>query len=512
MSQTQLDREPDAAAPTPADREAKRQARETRRIARGRKLGPWGTLAVWAFVVVSSVWMFAVPDLDRGLVGLTVMFITIALMLLGMPIAIAMFGASILGLLKLGGMNMLAATFRETIYGGAASWELSVIPLFVFMGIVMWRSGLTGSMFESARLWLGKLPGGLAVGTNFAGAGLAASSGSSIGISYALGRVAIPEMLRAGYSPSLATGVVAMAGTLGQLIPPSIMLVIYAGIAQTPVGPQLVAAIIPGILIAVAFGVMIMIRAIVTPSIAPRYNPPGITWKARFASLTKTVPVLLIVVVVIGGLLGGFFTATEAGACGALAAVLAGWLLGGKENRKLRVIGKMLWTSLKDTAAATAGIFLLLIAVAVLSRVMALSQLATELSNAVIDLGLSRVALLLILMVVYVILGTFLEPLAMMLLTLPVLIAPLAAANVDLIWFGIFIVVMAEIAVVSPPVGMLAFIVFRLAQNKEVNLGKRITLSDVFNGVIWFVVVALLVVVLLIFFPEIVTWLPSLGL
>lgn len=475
-----------------------------------RRLGPWATIVVLV-LTLGMIAAMLFGDLDRGLVGFLIMLVTIGFLLLGVPIAISMFAASLVGLWTLGGSRMVAATFQETIYGGAASWQLSVIPLFVFMGIVMWRSGLTNGLFESARLWLGRLPGGLAVGTNFAGAGLAAASGSSIGISYALGRVAIPEMLRAGYAPGLATGVVAMAGTLGQLIPPSIMLVIYAGIAQTPVGPQLVAAIIPGLLLAVAYAVLIIVRVTINPKIAPKFDSPDITWGSRFASLLKVLPVAAVVVVVIGGLLGGVFTATEAAAFGALVALVIGFLFGSKENRSFVAYARIVWRSLLDAVVATAGIFLMLIGVTVLGRVMALTQLATELSEGIVDLGLDRISFLLILVVVFVILGLFLEPLAMMLLTVPVLIAPLAALDIDLIWFGVFIVVMAEIAVVSPPVGMLAFIVYRLAQDKDVNLGTRITMTDVFKGVTWFVVAALVVVILLIVFPELVLWLPSVG-
>lgn len=474
------------------------------------RLGPIATIAVALVVVVSLGLMMALP-MDRSVVGIIVLLDTVGLLLLGVPIAISMFVTAILGLLKLGGMKMLAATFEEATYGGAASWELSVIPLFVFMGILMWRSGLTTGMFDAARLWLGKLPGGLAVGTNFAGAGLAAASGSSIGISYALGRVAVPEMLKANYQPALATGVVTMAGTLGQLIPPSVMLVIYAGIAQTPVGPQLIAGIVPGLLIAFAFAALIMIRAAINPKLAPKFDTSGFTWGQRWGSLLRVLPVAAVVFVVIGGMLGGVFTATEAGAFGALIALIMGAFFGDRAIRNPRALGRMVWRSLMDSAAATAGIFLMLISVTILGRLMALTQIAADLSEGVTALGLDRIGFLLVLLVVFLILGLALEPLAMMLLTLPVLMVPLQTMGVDLIWFGVFMVVMAEIAVVSPPVGMLAFIVARIVQDPEVNLGKRITLTDVFKGVTWFVVAALVIVLLLIVFPEIVTWLPSMG-
>lgn len=450
-------------------------------------------------------------DIPREAVGGIVILEMLLLMSVGVPIAISMIAAGAVGLFVLGGDVAVSQTLGASVFNAAASWQLSVIPLFILMGMAMWRSGVTGRAYAAAREWLAWLPGGLAVATNFAGAGLAASSGSSVGISYALGRIAVPEMLRANYSKSLATGVVAVAGTLGQLIPPSIVLVIYAGMAQTAVGPQLLAAIVPGVLLAVAYAAMIVIRALINPKIAPKENTAEITWSTRFRSLVGVIPLAVIVFLVIGGLFSGWFTATEAAAVGAVASLAIGGASILRSEKTVRSLWPFLRKVVVETVVSTAAIFMLLIAVAVFTRIMALSRLANAFSDWLISLELDAAPFLLLLVVFFLILGMFLDPIAMMLLTFPVLSPALAHYDVDLLWFGIFLVILAELAVVSPPVGMLSFIVHRLAQDPDVNLGKRISLVDVFRGVLPFVFTCIAFIVLLIFVPDIVLWLPGLS-
>ena len=467
-------------------------------------------VALWTLVAVISVGLLFV-DMSTELVGSLVIAQTLAIMLAGLPIGIAMLVSSLLGLWVIGGEGAVASTFETHIFDSVASWQFSVIPMFILMGLLMWRAGLTAKAFESARQWLGKLPGGLAIASNFAGAGLAAGSGSTIGISYALGRIAIPEMLKRNYSPQLATGVVTMAGTLGQIIPPSLLLVVYAGIVQTPVGPQLLAGIVPGLLLAVGFGLMIWVRATIRPSIAPRDPLIGVTWRTRFRSLMDMVPVIAVVLVVVGGLFFGVFTATEAGAFGVLAAFVFGWLSGGKGNRSPKAVARMVGPSIAQALTASAGVFLLIIGTLALTRVLALSGLATALTEIVIAADLPRISLLLALVVVYLLLGLVLDALPLMLLTIPILVGPLEAVGVDMLWYGVFIVILAEIAIVTPPIGMLTFIIHKLVQDKDVNLGTTIRLTDVFKGVLWFLCVALVLVILIILIPEIVTWLPGVA-
>jgi tripartite ATP-independent transporter DctM subunit len=434
------------------------------------------------FVALSVVLVaaLAVIPTDRVTSGLLILSLVITLTLIGLHTGVAIFLSSVLGLWKLGGMRILEGTLQEVPYAATANWGLSVVPMFIFMGIVMWRTGLTGTVFSTLKLWLGKTPGGLAVATNYSGAGLAAASGSTIGIAYALGRMAIPEMLRAGYKPSLATGVVTMAGTLGQLIPPSVLLVLYAGVAQTPVGPQLMAAIIPGIIVAFGYGTMIIVHAKLDPSIAPPVEQGPVDWNARFKSLLGLLPVVVVILVLIGGMFSGVFTPTEAGAFGALTAVLMGFFFG--EGGKGKVFWSRILHSLRDTVAAVAGIFLLLIAVNLLSRAITISGITRTLADWVVGLGLSPIMFLLVLIVFFLIVCMFMDELAVLMLAIPIMTPVLIAMNVDLLWFGVFTVMLLQLGLVTPPLGMLVLIVHRLAQDPEVNLGQKVTLGDVFRG------------------------------
>jgi tripartite ATP-independent transporter DctM subunit len=467
------------------------------------------TITLVIAVAMSVAILFG--NLPRPLIGTLAVLIAIALILIKVHTGIAMILGGVIGLYGVGGFKVVAGTFQDTVYNAVASWQLSVIPMFVLMGILLWRGRITDGAYTAARQWLGKLPGGIAIATTVAGAGLAASSGSSVGISYALGRIAIPEMLKSGYKPTLATGVVASVGTLGQLMPPAILLVIYAGIAETSVGTQLLAAIVPALILALAFALTVVAWVLIRPSVAPRLNIAGITWGTRFRSLVKVIPLTVVIICVLGGLFSGVFTATEAGAAGVFVALAVAWITAGSGKRGIRRWSQIVGSSLLQTAGSTASIFLLMIGVLVLNRIVTLSQIPQMLSEWIGNADLNRVTLLLVLLVVYLVLGTALEPLAMMLLTVPVLVVPLAAAGVDMVWFGIFIVILAEIAILSPPIGTIVFVVLKIAQEKAVNLGQKVTLNHVFIGVTPFMIAGILVCVMLIFFPQIVLWLPEIS-
>jgi C4-dicarboxylate transporter, DctM subunit len=457
---------------------------------------------------------------SRLMVGLVVILLMIALMLLKVPIAIGMSAAGLFGLFVLVGPSAVVGSLQDVVFSSFASWSLSVIPMFVLMGVALSKSGLMAGAYDTARKWLGRLPGGLAIATNFAGAGMAATSGSTIGITYAIGRVSIPEMIRSGYRPSLAMGATGMAGTLGQVIPPSVLLVIYAGVAGTPVGPQLLAGIIPGLALAVMFAIVIILWAAIVPSAAPRGD--SYPWRERLASLVNIVPMLLIIVVVLGGISFGVFTATEAGAFGALATLLMGLgmvLLRSRRDARTGtasvptrvVVGRFFSSTLMETVSAVAAIMLLLVGVNLLTRVMTLSGLARWVADGVVDLGLNQLGFLLMLIPVYLILGFFLDTLAMMLLTIPVFIAPLTALDVDLIWFGVFLIVLAEIDLVAPPLGVLNFVVLAIAQSSTRGMGLRLRITDVFRGVLPFIAACVVMLVVLVFWPDLALWLPGIS-
>lgn len=457
-------------------------------------------------IVVAAIFMF---DMPRPGVGGLLILVSVILIILGMPVGISMIVTGCLGLYKFVGFAAIGVSFEEIPFATVASWSLSVIPLFVLMGAVMSEFNLTAKLFTAAEVWLGRLPGGLAVATNYAGAGMAAASGSSVAIAHTLGRISIPQMLKAGYHPSLATGSVAMAGTLGMLIPPSIVLVVYSGVSGTPVGPQLIAALVPGLSLAVIFGAVILVHARINPKLAPVSRTEASTWKEKLAVLPHAVPVILIMLVIVGGMLAGWFTPTEAGAVGALAALLIGGLFGGR-NGWSDFFGKA-GRAVKETVVGVAAIFLLLIGVHFLTRVLALSRLPQAVTEFVTNLDLSPVVFLLALAVILLVLGMFMDGLSIILLTVPVLLPVLNTLDIDLVWFGVFLVVMVEIGLVTPPVGILGYVVHRITKNPQVNQGLDIKIEDVFKGVLPFVFAALLFVVALIFVPDIVLWLPEIS-
>jgi len=499
-----------SAVPPPVPSDAKRSPSARRYTA-----GVVGTAAAACFFLT---YLFVVPTTPL-LVGFFVVFLMISLMLLKIPIAVAMIASAAPGLYLLASQRALEGSLQEIVFTSFASWSLSVIPMFVLMGIVLGKSGLMSGAYDMARKWLAWLPGGLAVSTNLAGAGMAATSGSSIGNAYAIGRVAIPELLKSGYRPSLALGSVAMAGTLGQVIPPSVLLVIYAGVAETPVGPQLLAGVIPGIALATLFTVVIMAWALISPRSAPRGT--SYPWGARVAALVHLIPILIIVAVVMGGIYTGVFTTTEASAVGAAVALLLGLASLLHKSRRARangipvkthrVVGEFVSSTFVDTVSAVAAVFFLLVGVNLLTRVMALSGVAQWVADGVISLHLTKLTFLLLLIPVYLILGFFLDTLAMMLLTIPVFMGPLVALDVDLIWFGIFLIVLAEIDMVAPPLGVLNFVVLGLAQSSTREMGVRLTIGDVFRGVMPFIGACVVFLVVLIAVPELATWLPGVS-
>lgn len=470
------------------------------------------SIGVFSTFVAASIGLaitILYAPLDRSTVGLLGLAMTVSLMMTGVHIAVSMALPAVIGLWAVGGEPSIVYAFEALPHDAAASWTLSVVPMFVLMGLVMHQTGLTTVMFEAAKQWIGMLPGGLAVTTILAGAGMSAASGSTLAVTYATSRLAIPEMLRAGYAKSFAAGTVAMAGVLKMLIPPSITVVIYAGIAETPVGPQLLAGIVPGLVLAVLFAISIVVRTRINPDLAPAIDTSEYTWKTRLVATGRAWPAAVLVAIIVGGLYLGVTTATEAGALAALTAMVIGWWLTRRDGCAAYV--RAMGTAFAHTVAAVAAIMFLIIGVKLLTLFIALTGVVQEVSTFITGLGLSRVAFLLVLVVMYVLMGMFMDELAMMLLTVPILLPILAVYDINLIWFGVFLILLCEVGMVVPPVGFLSFVVHGIAQRPEVNLGTPISLMDVFRGVFWYVVVAIGLIIFIIFVPELALWLPELS-
>lgn len=475
---------------------------------------PWTTSVALARTVstgflvatLSLATLILLGDAGREVKGGLALAMMLVLVLMRIPVGIAMILSGLIGIQGAAGSAAVSNTLQTILFRSVASWPLTVLPMFILMGILLWRSGATGRIYDAARVWTGRVPGGLAVTTNFAGAGLAAVSGSTLGITYALGRLGIPEMLRSGYDPRFAAGSVLMAGTGGQLMPPSILMVIYAGVVGTPVGQQLLAGVGPGILLPIGFGITIVLMAVLRPELAPRGPRITLTMRERMSATVGAWPILAVIGIVFGGIFSGVFTATEAGAYGAALAVIVTFLFAGP-----RAGARLVGNGLIETASATAGILLLIAGAGVITRMLTLSGLSRTFATYLEGLTLGRVQFLLLLVLFYLILGVAIDPMTMVILTVPLLLPALAALDISLLWFGAFIVLLGELAIVTPPVGMLSFVVHKIISDPEISQGRHVSLVDVFQSVVWFLPPAVIVLVLMILFPGIVTWLPELS-
>ncbi|MCH8565265.1 TRAP transporter large permease [Nesterenkonia sp. LB17] len=434
----------------------------------------------------------------------------LVLIFLAVPVAIAISVPSVLGIYVVSGTASAVSVLSSAPFNTVASWTYSVIPAFIFMGMLMVESGLTTKIYRATERWFGWLPGGAGVGTTAAGAGLASVSGSTIGMTYALARAAIPELLRAGFNKKMAVGTVIVAGIPGSVIPPSILLVVYAGIATVPVGQQLVAGVIPGVLIAVAFGALILSigffkPALVGKSAGDKKFTSEYSWGDRFSSLLPIWGFPAVMLVLFGGLFSGAFTPTEAGAAAALMALVVA-VVTNIQSGAIQRVGR---AALK-TVSASAAIFFIIIGAELLTRLLSITGLSRLVTSWIVGFDLNPITFLLALMVMYLLMGMFFDTLSMMVLTVPILVPILTQMDISLIWFGIFMVLLGELAMVTPPVGILSFIIHGIAKDPEVNLGHNITLGDIFTSLAWFLPVAVAFIVFLIFVPELVEWLPAL--
>lgn len=420
-----------------------------------------------------------------------------ALVLIGLrvPIGLALGTAAFAGLVSRIGFSPTVGLVAQLPYEFAATWEFSAIPMFIFMGTLVVHTGMASSLFQAGRLWLGRLPGGLAVATNFAAAGFGAASGSSLATAVAMGRIGIPEMLRLGYHPGLASAVCACGGTLAALIPPSIPLLVYGILAEQSVAKLFIAGVVPGLLTALIYAAFIVGRCIADPSLAPQ-DDAAASWRDKLAVLPDVWPLPVLVIAVLGGIYGGFTSPTEAGALGGFGALVIALL-------RRRLSFALLRQSLSDAMLSTSSILFIAIGGLMLSRYMALAGLPTLIAQVALGWSLDPLALILVTSVVYLVLGMFLDPLGIMLLTIPVFLPMFKALGYDLVWFGVIVVKYIEIGLLTPPVGLNVFAV------KSV-VGERIALETIFRGVGGFLVAEALVMAILLGFPQVTLWLPGL--
>jgi C4-dicarboxylate transporter DctM subunit len=428
-------------------------------------------------------------------VGAIAIAVLLGLLALRVPVAFALGGVAVGGILLLRGPEAAMGVLTTQPYDFVAHWTLSAVPMFLLMGSVAYHSGLTQSLFGAARLWLSWMPGGLAVASTAACAGFAAASGSSVATASAMGRIAIPEMLRYRYDPGLAAGSVAAAGTLGSLIPPSILMVLYAIFAEVSVSKALMAGILPGILSAAMFSLMIVVRCKLNPALGPSVQDK-VTWGQRLAVLRQVWPLPMLILAVIGGMYSGVFTTTEAAAGGALMAFVIA-------AAQRRLSFAVLKASIVEALTGSAIVFFIAIGGVLLSRFMAFSGLPAFMGDVIESLAVDKLTLIIIISLIFIILGCFLDSIGLMLLTIPILLPMLEAVDADMIWFGVLVIKYLEIGLVTPPLGMNVYVI------KSV-VGNTISLERIFKGVTWFVVTDIGTLALLIAFPGIALLIPNL--
>jgi|TARA_B110000238_G_scaffold199873_1_gene248165 tripartite ATP-independent transporter DctM subunit len=433
--------------------------------------------------------------MSNGEIGLLGLAVLLSLIALRIPIGIALLGVSFSGIWATIGLNPALGMLRVVPYSFATNWELSSVPMFLFMGFLCYHAGLTRGLFEAAQVWLARLPGGLAIASVFGAAGFAAVTGSSLACAAAMGRMAVPEMMRARYSMALATGTVAAAGTIGALIPPSILFIIYGVIAQEPISQLFLGGAAVGVLTAIAYILTILIWTVVQPDAAPIVIRIY-TLREKFNALWGVIPIFLLAGSVFGGLFGGIFTPTEAGAVGSGIAVLIAFF-------KRTLTWNTFRDSITEAFVTSSALFLIAVGANLLSRFVALSGAGDLLSDIVLGVTNDPFMLMILIVIVYLVLGMFLDPIGAMLITLPVLLPIAEQAQFNLIWFGVIVAKLLEIGMITPPVGLNVFIIKSVVPNS-------ITLTTIFKGVLVFLVADLVVVLLIMLFPEIVLFLPNL--
>lgn len=431
---------------------------------------------------------------DPATTGLIVLGLLAFLLLIGTHIGVALGLAGVLGMYLAIGPDAAWAQLAMVPFATTNSFMLAVIPLFILMGSFATQANLTTDLYRAAYAWLGRLPGGLAIATTFASAAFGAASGSTVVNAAVFTRMALPEMTRLGYDKRLSAGCIAASGTLAALIPPSILMVIYAIITEQSIARIMLAGLIPGLLTAFVFMFGIYVRVKRNPALAPMPEH-RIAWRERWTSLYGVWGIGLLFLLVIGGIYAGYFTPTYAGAVGAFGALLIVLF-------KRRLTGRSMMEIIKDTGITSTTIFIIIIGGMLFARFLTYTGIVGSITNYMISLDLAPSVYLLCFIVVFLILGMFIESIAIMVMTLPVMYPVLIGVGYDPIWLGIIAVKLAEISLCTPPVGLNVYVVRSASP-------VPLTLENVFAGVTPFVLLDFLVLGLLILFPQITLFIPN---
>lgn len=429
------------------------------------------------------------PEMVVGVIGIILMFILLALR---MYIGIAMAIVGFLGLWYLVGFGSAMGLLGDKPLSESSSYTLSVIPLFVLMGQFAFVSGISTDIYKTVYTWMGHLKGGLAMATILACAGFAAICGSSLATGATMGMTAIPEMKKYHYDNRLSTGCVAAGGTLGILIPPSIGFIIYGILTEVSIGKLFMAGFIPGIFLALLFIITVFIQCAFDPKMGPRGQKS--TFGTKIKSLSGTWGMLLLFIVVMGGIYIGYFTPTEAAGVGAFGSFLIAVLKG-------KMTWKKLVECLMESGKTTAMIFLIIIGANIFSTFLGLARLPMELADFVMGLALPKTVILYAIILIFILLGCVMDCYAIMILTVPIIFPVIEAMQFDPIWFGVLMVIVLEMGLITPPVGLNVFVLKSAAPD--------VPLTVIFKGIWPFLLSALAAIILLTIFPQIALFLPS---
>lgn len=425
------------------------------------------------------------------MIALPVVLLLIGLLAIGAPVALSLAAAGAAGLFAVGGPNMLMGVLETTPLSAASSYELITVPMFILMAEFVIMSGVADGLFKAASTWVGRVPGGLAMATALAGAGFGAISGSSTASAATLSATTIPAMLKQNYDAELACGVVAISGTLAMLIPPSVALVLFGIIADVSIGKLLIAGVLPGLI--VTFTIMATVYYLVwrDPSRAPLGR--SYTLREKLAATKGVGPMLFLFMAVTGVIYTGIATPTEASGLGAFGAMLLAWRAG-------TLTAANLFAALARSARTSCMIILIILGAHVFGYFFTLTQTTQEIVAWVSSLHIAPWMVMALILTIYIFLGTFLDQIAILILTVPVMLPLVKALGYDPVWFGVIVIVTAEVGLVTPPVGLNVFVVSRYTKRP---------LDQVFRGVFPHVVAHLLVIALFLAFPQLILWLPS---
>jgi len=449
------------------------------------------SLVLGPVLATAPLWVHEIPfQVTPTTAGVLGFILLLVLLFSGMPIAFVMFLVGIIGMSYLNGTDAGIAMLRRTPYLASASYTFAVLPMFMLMGSFAYHSGLTDDLFNTVNKWLGHVSGGLGVATIGAAAGFAAVCGSSLAATATMATVALPELRKHKYDAGLASGCILAGGTLGPLIPPSTILIIYGLIAEQPVGTLFIAGIIPGIVLTLFFMLAVYSRTKINPKLGP--PAPKSSFKEKVGSLKGTWATIALFALVMGGIYFGIFTPTEAGGIGAFGALV---LIIGK--RKLNA--KNLKDSVDDALRMSSMAMFLFIGAMVIGFFLSLSRLPFNLADYLTSLTINRYIIFAGIIVMYLILGCIMECFALMVITVPIVLPIVMALGFSPIWFGVLMVIVVEMGLLTPPVGFNVFLLKSIARD--------IPIGVMFRGIWLFFACMLVVVILMTAFPEISLWL-----